>query len=152
MGTLRPISDAQRLVYKMVRTNSGRTDMYNLFEELRSDSLRTRSAPGNAMVLHRVEPDQDCPSVLDLQSGGDRVPITFTWIFDDTVRGGTEEERSKSPKTPKHLRPEVEGSWARSDTASIVPSDTNRWDMNVYSGLRPFQSELLRQLALLLYH
>jgi len=91
MGTLRPISDAQRLVYKMVRTNSGRTDMYNLFEELRSDSLRTRSAPGNAMVLHRVEPDPDGPSVSDLQSGGDRVPITFTWIFDNAVRGSKEE-------------------------------------------------------------
>ena len=75
----------------MVRTVPERTDMYNLFEELRSDSLRTRSAPGNAMVLHRVEPDPDGPSVSDLQSGGDRVPITFTWIFDNAVRGSKEE-------------------------------------------------------------
>ena len=69
METVKPISDAQRLVYRIVRTSSGRTDIYNLFEELRSDFLRTRSAPGSAMVPHRVEPDPDGPSVLDLQSG-----------------------------------------------------------------------------------
>ena len=107
MGTLRPISDAQRLVYKMVRTNSGRTDMYNLFEELRSDYLRTRSAPGNAIVLHRVEPDPDSTSVSGLWSG-DRVPITFTWSYGSTVRGSR--EGVEVLPVPRHLRSGVEGS------------------------------------------
>ena len=144
METVRPTSDAQRSVYRIVRTNSGRTDIYNLFEELRSDFLRTRSAPGNAMVSIGLNQIRTARVFLTCSRGRDRGPITFTWIFDDTVRGGIEEERSKSPKTPKHLRPEVEGFWVRSDTASIVPSDTNRWDVNVHPGLRSFQSELPR--------
>ena len=92
----------------VVRTVPERTDMYNLFEELRSDYLRTRSAPGNAMVLHRVEPDPDGPSVSGLWSG-DRVPITFTWSYGSAVRGSKEEAGVRVP-FPRHLRSGVEGS------------------------------------------
>jgi hypothetical protein len=71
MGTLIPIGDAQRLVYRVVRMNSGRTDIvYNLFIALRSGSTSTRLAPGNAIVTQRVEPVPARPNALDWQSGG----------------------------------------------------------------------------------
>ena len=71
MGTLIPIRDAQRLVYRVVRMNSERTDIvYNLFKVLRPGFTSTRLAPGNAMVTQRVEPVLDRPNALDLQSGG----------------------------------------------------------------------------------
>ena len=66
MGTLIPIGDAQRLVYRVVRMNPGRTDIvYSLFIALRSGSTSTRLAPGNAIVTQRVEPVLDRPPALD---------------------------------------------------------------------------------------
>ena len=131
----------------IVRTVPERIDIYNLFEELRSDYLRTRSAPSNAMVLHRVEPDPNSTSVSGWWSG-DRVPITFTWLYGSTVRGSREEvEVLPVPEAPQV--------WSRRFSPVLLQSFLQLLtvgDMNVYSRLRSFQSGLLRQLTLLLYH
>jgi hypothetical protein len=74
METIKPISDAQRLVYRIVRTNSERTDIYNLFEELRSDFLRTRLAPGNAMVPIGLNQIRTARVFLTCSRGGIEFP------------------------------------------------------------------------------
>jgi hypothetical protein len=56
-------------------------------------------------------------------------------MFDDAVEG-YEGGESKSPETPEYLKQEVVGSRVYPDTDLHVHSGTNRWDMDVYPGLR----------------